>query len=52
MSYTSDDVRLEADAYREWARRRDREQFIETVANKLKTYNEMTYYENVVRVKK
>lgn len=52
MSYTSDDVRRESDAYREWARRRDREQFIETVANKLKAYNEMTYYENVVRVKK
>lgn len=52
MSYTSDDVRREADDYREWARRRDREQFIETVANKLKTYNEMTYHENVVRVKK
>lgn len=52
MSYTSDDVRREADAYREWARRRDREQFIEIVAYKLKTYNEMTYHENVVRVKK
>lgn len=41
MSYTSEDVRREADAYREWARQRDREQFLETIARKLKAYNEL-----------
>ena len=41
MSYTSEDVRREADAYREWARQRDREQFLDTVTRKLKAYNEL-----------
>lgn len=35
MSYTGEDVRREAEAYREWARQRDREQFKETVAARL-----------------
>ena len=41
MSYTSEDVRREADAYTECARQKDREQFLETVARKLKAYNEL-----------
>lgn len=51
MSYTSADVRREADAYREWARERDREQFIKTVSVKLIAYNDMKHHENKVRKK-
>ena len=35
MAYTGEDVRREAEEYREWARQRDREQFKETVAARL-----------------
>ena len=51
MSYTSEDVRREADAYREWARQIDREQFLETVACKLKAYNELKDFKAEARLK-
>ena len=34
MTYTSEDVKREAEAYRAWAREQDRKQFLETVAAK------------------
>ena len=32
MSYTSEDVRKTAEEYREWARKKDREQFTQYIA--------------------
>ena len=41
MTYTGADVRREAEAYREWSRQRDKEQFYNVILARLLAYYEM-----------
>lgn len=41
MTYTGADVRREAEAYREWSRQRDKEQFHNVIRARLLAYDEM-----------
>ena len=45
MTYTGADVRREAEAYREWSRQRDKEQFHNVIRARLLAYDEMRNHE-------
>lgn len=45
MTYTGADVRREADAYREWSRQRDKEQFHNITRARMLAYDEMRNHE-------
>ena len=51
VKYTSADVRREAEAYKEWARKRDREQFHEVRRAQIQAYDEMRNHDLKARTK-
>lgn len=51
VKYTSADVRREAEAYKEWTRKRDREQFHEVRRAQIQAYDEMRNHELKARTK-
>ena len=51
VKYTSADVRREAETYREWARKRDREQFHQVTRAQMQAHDEMRNQELKARTK-
>lgn len=51
VKYTSADVRKVADNYREWARRRDREQFLQVRRAQIQAHYELRNHELKARTK-
>lgn len=51
VKYTGADVRREAEAYREWAKQRDREQFHQVTRAQMQAHDEMRNQELKARTK-
>ena len=51
VKYTSADVQREAEAYREWAKQRDREQFHQVTRAQMQAHDEMRNQELKARTK-